>query len=206
MLHIGGFLFLSMNYLAHIYLSGDDEDVMIGNFMADGVKGKSFFDYSEGIKKGILLHRFIDDYTDTHPTVLETKVLFRPIYHKLSPILVDMLYDHYLAKYWSEYHAKPLRKFVDEVYSTLQKRSKELTPRVQHMLPYMIQYDWLYNYQFQEGMERVLNGMSRRVPSGKVLARGWQDLQPFYHEVKQQFQAFFSDLITESQRKLKELN
>lgn len=205
MIHIGGFLFLSMNYLAHIYLSGDDEDVMIGNFMADGVKGKAYLDYPEGIKKGILLHRFIDDYTDNHPTVLETKVLFRPTYHKLSPILVDMLYDHYLAKYWSNYHSKSLRKFVDDVYARLKKRHKELTPRVQQMLPYMIQYDWLFNYQFQEGMERVLNGMSRRVPSGKVLINGWRDLEPIYDEVKQQFEVFFKDLMAASKLKIEEL-
>jgi len=185
-----------MNYLAHIYLSGTNEDVMLGNFMADSIKGKQHQNYPEGIQKGILLHRFIDDFTDTHPVVLETKILFRPIYHKLSPILVDMVYDHFLAKHWASYHPQPLRDFVNDTYATLQHRKAELPERIQHMLPYMVQYDWLYNYQFKEGMERVLLGMSRRVPNGEVLKNGWRDLVPVYTEVEQQFETFFRSMKT----------
>jgi acyl carrier protein phosphodiesterase len=192
----GGFLFLGVNYLAHIYLSGSNEDVMLGNFMADSIKGKQHQNYPEGIQKGILLHRFIDDFTDTHPVVLETKILFRPIYHKLSPILVDMVYDHFLAKNWQTHHHQPLREFVNATYATLQNRQTELPERIRHMLPYMVQYDWLYNYQFKEGMERVLLGMSKRVPNGEVLKNGWRDLVPVYTEVEQQFETFFGAMKT----------
>lgn len=194
-----------MNFLAHLYLSGDDEDVMIGNFIADGIKGKRYEDYPEQIKKGILLHRFIDDFTDTHPVCLESKLLLRPKYHKLAPILVDMVYDHFLALHWADYSEKPLRKYVDDVYKTLQRRNADLTPQVQHMLPYMIQFDWLYNYQFQEGMERVFMGMSRRVRQGEIIKNGWMDIETNKTAFDDQFKRFFSDLIQATSAKLKEL-
>ena len=184
-----------MNYLAHIYLSGGDKDLLLGNFIADAVKGKQFEDYPEGVKKGILLHRFIDDFTDSHPTVLETKVLFRPVYHKLAPILVDILYDHFLAKNWAKYNNQPLQEYVDEVYSYLNNRKPEMPERIQFMLPYMIRYDWLFNYQFQEGIERALLGMSKRVNNGSVLKYGWRDLEPVYIIVQEQFESFMAELI-----------
>ena len=183
-----------MNYLAHIYLSGDDEDLMIGNFMADGIKGKRYLEFPERISKGILLHRFIDDFTDHHPICTETKVLLRPKYHKLSPILSDIFYDHFLAKRWSNYHEKPLRQFVDEFYQTMQSRWDELTPRIQQMMPYMMHYDWLYNYQFKEGMENVLMGMSKRVRQGEILREGWIDLEKNYAAMEDQFTRFFRTL------------
>ncbi len=183
-----------MNYLAHIYLSGDDEDLLVGNFMADGIKGKQYMKYPESIQRGILLHRFIDDFTDHHPICLETKIILRPKYHKLSPILSDIIYDHFLAKNWDKYHPKPLRDFVDEFYATMQLRWSDLTQRVRHMLPYMIDHDWLYNYQFKEGMERVLFGMSRRVREGDILKEGWIDLKKNYSEIEDQFERFFREL------------
>jgi acyl carrier protein phosphodiesterase len=195
-----GFLILGMNYLAHIHLSGENEDVMLGNFMADGIKGRKHEMYRRDIQKGILLHRFIDDFTDSHTVVLETKLLFRPKYGKLAPILVDILYDHYLAKNWADYHPEPLKEFVAKTYHSLQSRWDELTPRVQHMLPYMIRYNWLYNYQFQTGMERVLEGMSRRVPTGEILKHGWQDLQPYYEIINDHFAKFFVEMIQEAKR------
>jgi acyl carrier protein phosphodiesterase len=187
-------LFLGVNYLAHIYLSGDDEDVMLGNFMADSVKGRAYEDYPTGIKRGILLHRFIDDFTDSHPVCLETKLLLRPKYHKLSPILSDMMYDHFLARHWASYSAEPLRDYVDRTYSILHARIKELTPRAQYMLPYMIKYDWLYNYQFEEGMKNVLFGMSKRIKKGEVLVNGWEDIELHRVTFENQFSRFFSEL------------
>ena len=195
-----------MNFLAHLYLSGDDEDIMIGNFIADGIKGKRYEGYPPQIKKGILLHRFIDDFTDTHPIVLESKILLRPRYSKLAPILVDMIYDHYLAKNWDQYHPLPLREYVDKTYATLQRRHADLTPPIQRMLPFMIEHDWLYNYQFQEGIENVFLGMSRRVRSGEILQFGWEDLAANYDALENQFTLFFEELRKGVAEKLRELD
>lgn len=191
-----------MNFLAHLYLSGEDDDVLIGNFIADGIKGKRYENFPPKIKTGILLHRFIDDFTDTHPICLESKVLFRPRYHKLAPILVDIVYDHFLAKNWSKYHPLPLRNYVDRTYALLQSRFDDLTPPIQHMLPYMVQHDWLYNYQFKEGMENVLHGMSRRVKEGEVLKHGWEDLEQHQNTLQEHFTLFFEELKSACAQKL----
>jgi acyl carrier protein phosphodiesterase len=183
-----------MNFLAHLHLSGNDEDVMLGNFMADSIKGRAHENYPPNIQKGILLHRFIDDYTDNHPIVLQSKLVFRPKYHKLAPILVDMVYDHFLAANWEKHHDLPLSEFVQGVYDLFDRRFEDLTPHARHMIPYMKQHNWLYNYQFKEGMERVFLGMSNRVRNGEILKEGWQDLELNYDEIGEHFHLFFSDL------------
>lgn len=173
--------------------------------MADSVKGRSYDDYPTGIRRGILLHRFIDDYTDNHPVCLETKMILRPRYSKLSPILSDMIYDHLLAVHWENHSEVPLRTFVNDVYSTLQARIAVLTPRAQSILPYMVKYDWLYNYQFEEGMKNVLHGMSRRVREGAVLAGAWEDIQANRQIFEEQFAIFFADLKESSAQRRGEL-
>lgn len=194
-----------MNFLAHLHLSQNNKDVMVGNFMADSIKGKQYLTYPTGIKHGILLHRFIDDFTDRHPTCLTSKILLRPTFHKLSPILIDMIYDHFLALYWNDFHPVPLRKFVDDAYALLSSRSEELALPAQHMLPYMIKYDWLYNYQFKDGMQRVLSGMSKRVRKGEVLAKGWEAIEANREVFKAHFFIFYPEIVQQSAIKLKSL-
>src|SRR5690606_29576564 len=103
-----------MNFLAHIYLSGNDDLIRIGNFMADGIKGKDYEEYPEKLKTGILLHRFIDTYTDAHPIVRESTKRLHSKYHHYSGVAVDMFYDHFLAKNWSRYSDEPLDEFVQQ--------------------------------------------------------------------------------------------
>ncbi len=97
-----------MNFLAHIYLSGNDTDLIIGNFIADGIKGKKYKKFSPGIQKGILLHREIDTFTDAHPIVRQSTKRLHKNYGHYSGIIVDILYDHFLAKNWSRYSDVPL--------------------------------------------------------------------------------------------------
>ena len=72
-----------MNYLAHLVLSGKNEEVLFGNFIADAVKGKSYLTWSKNIQKGILLHRFIDHYTDTNPHYFAGKRRFYEKFPKM---------------------------------------------------------------------------------------------------------------------------
>ena len=97
-----------MNFLAHIYLSGEDEGITIGNFIADGIKGKKYLSYPASIQKGILLHRGIDSFTDSHPTVRQSTARLHENYGHYSGVIVDILYDHFLAKNWEEYHEQDL--------------------------------------------------------------------------------------------------
>ena len=86
-----------MNFLAHIYLSGDDDELKIGNFIADSVKGKKFSQFPDQVQKGITLHRKIDSYTDSHPIVRESVLRLFPKYGHYSSVIVDILYDHFFS-------------------------------------------------------------------------------------------------------------
>ncbi|WP_445732725.1 acyl carrier protein phosphodiesterase [Mariniflexile sp.] len=194
-----------MNYLAHIYLSGDNHLVTIGNFMADGIKGKSYKKYPNEIQIGILLHRNIDTFTDAHETVrLSTKRLHEKYGH-YSGIIVDILYDHFLAKNWHKYSNVPLKAYVETFYGSLETHYELLPLRIQKMMPYMLTDNWLLGYASIEGISRVLAGMDRRTNNQSGMDEAVIELQKFYTEFESEFFSFFDELIAFSKQKLNEL-
>lgn len=195
-----------MNYLAHIYLSGDNDLVTIGNFIADGIKGKDYKKYPRDIQIGILLHRNIDTYTDAHKTVrLSTKRLHENYGH-YSGVIIDILYDHFLAKNWSKYCDIPLDKYVDTFYVSLEDHFDMLPSRIQKMMPYMMSDNWLLSYASIEGISRVLDGMNRRTKNRSGMDKAVNELELFYKEFETEFSSFFDELIAFSNEKLTELN
>ncbi|TYA78764.1 acyl carrier protein phosphodiesterase [Seonamhaeicola marinus] len=195
-----------MNYLAHIYLSGNNDLVTIGNFIADGIKGSSYKTYSKDVQVGILLHRHIDTFTDAHKTVrLSTKRLHEKYGH-YSGIIVDILYDHFLAKNWNKYSKTPLNEYVEAFYDLLEEHYDMLPPRIQKMMPYMITDNWLLSYGSMEGISRVLDGMNRRTKHKSSMNEAVIELEEFYQEFENEFTSFFNELITFSTEKLKELS
>ncbi len=194
-----------MNYLAHIYLSGDNDLVTIGNFIADGIKGKDYKKYSKDIQVGILLHRHIDTFTDSHKTVrISTKRLHEKYGH-YSGIIVDILYDHFLAKNWESYSAMPLDEYTDKFYDALEEHYALLPPRIQKMMPYMIADNWLLSYASIAGISKVLEGMNRRTKNKSGMHKAVIELETFYEEFESEFTAFFTELIAFSKQKLKDL-
>lgn len=195
-----------MNYLAHIYLSGENDLVTIGNFIADGIKGQDYKKYPKDIQIGILLHRNIDTYTDAHKTVrLSTKRLHEKYGH-YSGVIVDILYDHFLAKNWRKYSTVPLDTYVDTFYDSLEEHYNILPLRIQKMMPYMMADNWLLSYASIDGISRVLDGMNRRTKNRSGMHEAVVELEEFYKEFENEFTAFFDELITFSKQKLKELN
>lgn len=194
-----------MNFLAHIYLSGDDEDIIIGNFIADGIKGKKYLRYPSGIAKGILLHREIDTFTDAHPTVRLSTAKLHENHGHYGGVIVDVLYDHFLAKNWKDYHPKPLKNFVRDFYELIQNNFDILPPRIKNMLPYMISQNWLESYATIEGIDKILNQMSRRVHPSGHLDTAVVELREYYSEFESEFTSFFKELIEFSKQKLLEL-
>jgi len=195
-----------MNYLAHIYLSGDNDLVTIGNFIADGIKGKDYKTYSRDIQVGILLHRHIDTYTDAHKTVrLSTKRLHANYGH-YSGVIVDILYDHFLAKNWSRYSNVPLDQYTNIFYSSLENHYQILPLRIQKILPYMLKDNWLLSYASINGISKVLDGMNRHTKNRSGMDKAVKELELFYKEFELEFTSFFDELITFSNEKLIELN
>ncbi|WGK66347.1 acyl carrier protein phosphodiesterase [Croceiramulus getboli] len=183
-----------MNFLAHIYLSGDNDLITIGNFMADGIKGKRYKKYPIEIQKGILLHREIDTFTDAHPIVKQSTKRLHENYGHYSGVIVDILYDHFLASNWRDYHDQPLATYVDNFYQLLNTHFEVLTPRVQRMVPYMIADNWLLSYAKIEGIATVLFNMNRRTKYVSGMDKATRELELYYKEFEAEFKNFFEEL------------
>jgi acyl carrier protein phosphodiesterase len=184
-----------MNFLAHAYLSGNDEKLLVGNFIADFVKGKSALNqYQSGIRNGILLHRAIDSFTDTHPTVALSKDRLRSKYRHYAGVIVDVFYDHFLARNWNRFHALPLEQYAVDVYRIIDEHHETLPLRVQEFFPYMKRGNWLVNYSRVEGIGRALSGMSRRTPYESKMDESVNDLIQHQDEFESEFNSFFPEL------------
>ena len=108
-----------MNFLAHIYLSKENTDLMLGNFLGDFVRGNKYKDYNPTIQKGILIHRQIDTFTDANETVRISKRRLHERYGHYDGIIIDLFYDHFLAKNWSTYSEIPLDVYAQHFYKLL---------------------------------------------------------------------------------------
>ena len=179
---------------------------MIGNFIADSIVGNKFDHYSEEIKQGILLHREIDTFTDTHPIVRKSKRRLHARYKHYKGVIIDIFYDHYLAKNWLLFSNIPLDVYVQSFYTLLQENFDILPEKTQHLLPYMIEYNWLYNYQYHEGIQQVLNGMNRRTKGISQMDLAIEDLQNLDTEFEKDFMLFFEELRIFSNQKMKQIS
>lgn len=194
-----------MNFLAHIYLSGNDEAVMVGNFMADNIHGRKPDEFPEGIKKGILLHRAIDTFTDNHPVFRQSTRRLHPVYHHYAGVIVDIYYDHFLAKNWADYHSTPLGQYAAEFYRLLEKNYDVLTERTKQMMPHMINHNWLASYASADGIARILAQMDRRTKNRSGMANSIHELKEHYPVFEDEFTRFFEDVRKFSKEKLKTL-
>lgn len=190
-----------MNFLAHIYLSFGDKDITLGNFIADSIRGNKFQHLPPRVQKGIKLHRYIDTFTDTHPIPKLSSKRLHANYSHYSRVIVDIFYDHFLAKNWSLYSEVPLNVFVDEFYDLLEENYEILPDGVKRMMPYMIADNWIYNYSKMDGIARVLNGMNRRTKNKSKMNFAIIDLEEHYCAFEKEFTSFFEELIIFSKQK-----
>lgn len=190
-----------MNFLAHIYLSFNNDEITLGNFIADSIRANKYKHLPETVQKGILLHRAIDTFTDAHPTVrMSTKRLHKNYSH-YSGVIVDIFYDHFLAKNWNNYSETPLDTYVDQFYDLLEDNYEILPDGIKHMMPYMIADNWIFNYSKMGGISRVLNGINRRTKNKSKMNFAILDLEEHYEAFEAEFVSFFEELIVFSKQK-----
>ncbi|MHB8260395.1 MAG: acyl carrier protein phosphodiesterase [Bacteroidia bacterium] len=183
-----------MNFLAHLFLSGEPGELMVGNFIADSVKGSAAATFSEGIQQGIKLHRAIDNFTDNHAEMLKSKERLRPRYKKYAPVISDIFYDHFLAVSWQDYSTVSLREYTHQVYEYLGKHYSVFPERSKQFYNYMTKYDILFAYTKLEGIEKVMQGMSHRASFISGMETATNELKQGYADFKTEFQTFFPDL------------
>ena len=194
-----------MNFLAHSHLSGENRDILFGNFIADSVKGKAMNDFPNNIKNGILLHRKIDSFTDKHEIVKTSVRLLRPAYGKFSGVVVDIYYDHFLAVNWADYSSTNLKSFAKNVYLILGNNFSLLPARTKRMLPFLIAQNWLVGYSKFDSLERVFAGMDRRTNNISGMKDAVTQLKINYDELNLHFKEFYPQLQSFAKEQLQEL-
>jgi acyl carrier protein phosphodiesterase len=193
-----------MNFLAHIYLSGDNDLIKIGNFMADGIRGKQFKTYPLEVQKGIVVHRAIDTFTDAHPIFRQSTKKLHARYHHYAGVIVDVFYDHFLAKNWATYSDKNLADYVADFYQSLADNTSILSERTIAIMPYMIEQNWLLSYQTISGIDKILTQMDSRTKNQSKMRFASEELTEFYTEFEQEFTQFFVELRVHASEKLLE--
>ena len=184
-----------MNYLAHIYLSGESEEIILGNFIGDFVKGNRHQQYPEQVAYGILLHRHIDTFTDQHEAVRECIRLLRPGYGKHAGIVADVFFDHFLAHNWNDYSIYTLRRFAKNAHAIFLSNFGMLPLRVKQFLPFLIHHRRLESYAQRENLLPVLDIMSRRTSLPSNSAWAIQMLNEEYDQFEALFRSFFPEMI-----------
>ena len=183
-----------MNFLAHAYLSFNDESILVGNMTSDFVKGNKRFDYPTDIQKGITLHRLIDTYTDQHAATKQARNILKHAVGLYAAPFVDIVYDHFLANDENEFTDKKLQQFAVTIYEVLQKHQSLLPERFQNMLPYMREQNWLYNYGSLYGAERSFSGLARRSKYLQTSATAFESFISNYEELNHCYFSFFPDV------------
>ena len=168
---------------------------MIGNFIADHIRGNNYEGFSKEIQQGIFLHREIDTFTDAHKIVRKSKRRLHKRYRHYDGVIIDIFYDHFLAKNWANYSNIPLDIYTKSIYNLFDKIATELPVKSQQFIKYMIEYNILFNYQFEEGIEKVLNGMNNRTKGKSQMNLAIEDLKLLHKEFEEDFTIFFKDLV-----------
>ena len=184
-----------MNFLAHIYLSGDSDEILVGNFIGDYVKGKEYLQYPLNIRKGIMLHRSIDAFTDRHPITRASKSFVMDKYGKYSGIVVDIFYDHFLANHWSSFSDQPLNRFIHRKYSILNSNFSVFPDGVKLFFPYFVRSNWLEAYATMDGLESVLRRMAYRTSLPEFSDYAIIQLKNNYQSLSNGFVVFFREIV-----------
>ena len=185
-----------MNFLGHIFLTPTNDELLLGNFIADSVKGNPEGLFPDTVVKGIRLHRAIDDFTDKHPLVKQGAERFRDTQGRYASVVIDVVYDHVLASNWHDFHDEKLDVFTQSVYSRLEQMQHHFPVPVQRYFPYMKEQNWLFNYQFEWGFRKSLEGLDRRSANPTEMHRSVE----VYQQNAPQFHAEFGQFISDAKR------
>ena len=182
-----------MNYLAHLHLGGPAPHQLLGSLYGDFVKGPLDGRWPQAIEAGIRLHRRIDLFTDTHPLVRDARALFPAARRRVSGILLDLFFDHCLARDWADYAEVPLPTFTGQVYRVLADQAA-LPGALARIAPRMAEQDWLGSYREFNTLAAVVGGMSRRLSRPELLAGGFDELAERYQPLSDHFRRFYPEL------------
>lgn len=183
-----------MNYLAHIALSGENTDIMIGNFIGDFIKGSDYNKYPADLRKGMLLHRAIDSFTDNHPLTIQSKRRFYKEFPKVGGIITDILYDYFLCQHWEKFYTIPLDEFISKTYKRLDENQSTFPKEMEFLYKHLIENDWFKRYKTQEGTALSLYEISKKLKYDKDLSTAFNTVNNNINAFYQEFDVFYQEL------------
>ncbi|USD62391.1 DUF479 domain-containing protein [Vibrio sp. SCSIO 43140] len=189
-----------MNFLAHLHIAEHCSSSLLGNLLGDFVKGDPTKHYQDDIAQGIMLHRFVDSYTDNHLIMKQCKTLFDSDLKRFAPIAMDMFWDHCLAKHWSRFHHQSLTRFVDNAEATIKRTSAPLPDRFVRMSTHMWQGRWLESYQEFDNIKYALERMSLRSMRMAPLAECGEQLEMHYPEFSEFFNQLYPEVLEQAKQ------
>ncbi len=191
-----------MNYLAHLYFAEDTPESRVGNLMADFVRGPvDRQPYGGAVMRGMRSHVAVDRFTDDHDVVRESKAVISRRRRRFAGIIVDVCYDHFLARHWSDFSDVPLSAFIEGTYGSFRTYRGELPPVMSRVIRHMVEHDWLRGYQELSGIGRALDGLSMRIRRPNTLAGSVEELKENYGEMEGQFLRFFPALVQHMEKR-----
>ena len=184
-----------MNFLAHLFLSYHDEDLLIGNMIADFIKNREVKNFIEGVQKGIYMHRAIDSFTDKHLIVRKATKRLQPYHRKYAPVVIDLYYDYFLSQHWATFSEIPFEDFTSNCYQILERRMEEIPERLKKRLPNMIADHFLSKYGSYEGLQFVFSIMDRRTTFPSNFSSAIEQLDRYHNIFEEEFLKFFPEII-----------
>ncbi|MBL7764674.1 MAG: DUF479 domain-containing protein [Chitinophagaceae bacterium] len=196
---------LRLNYLAHAHLSFEYNEILVGNIMGDFIKGNRYNQYPQGIRQGILLHRWIDHFTDSHPIVHDALMVFRDGFRLSGGVFLDILFDHFLANDSAYFSEESLKEYTHATYSHLLAHQHHFSDDMRTFFSYMQSYDWLFHYRFKDGLERSIMGMCKRHPRLGDGTKALALIDTNYEKLRDDYIKFYPELFQAAKERMSSL-
>lgn len=184
-----------MNHLAHLFLAGDTAESLLGNLAGDFVKGRLRDEFPPAVRRGILEHRKIDEFTDTHPEAGAFRRIIVAEQGHYARVIADMFFDHFLASNWRDYSHETLESFLEGVFSKLDPLIPVMPDGLKHVYPHMRDGRWLISYREIGGIRTALSNMSYRFSRRPRLETAVHLLEDSRSTLERHFQRFFPEVI-----------
>ncbi|MCT4713486.1 ACP phosphodiesterase [Enterobacteriaceae bacterium H18W14] len=191
-----------MNFLAHLHLASLAQSSLLGNLLADFVRGNPDDSFAPDIVEGIYMHRRVDVLTDGLPEVTTAKRWFRPETRRVSPITLDVMWDHFVSRHWATLNPQiELADFIAHARADIVPHLPNTPPRFINLNNYLWEERWLERYSDMDFIANVLNGMATRRPKLDALRASWQDLEDHYEPLEELFWQFYPRMMALAEQK-----
>jgi len=196
-----------MNILIHLFFSQNDENIILGNFIADYIRGiNRIKGYPPQIQSGIKLHQWIDNYSDNNLIVKKSISIFSPLLKHYAPVAVDVIYDHFMSNNWENFSKKSLFNTIDEFYIILENNYNILPNKAKRAVDHMIKNNWLIMYKDLSGLKNIFEWMDTRASFEANLTNSIDILLEYYSEIEDDFFAFINKMITDFDKIQSDIN